>query len=450
MFSIKIKMNLFRKIFGFSIFIILTTLLTNYFFNAIFLEKFYTYRKKEMMMRVIETGKYIYETQSEDNYENYVYDVKEAMGIDIEIKSLKKTHMMGSHMMRRTTTINEAVYNKFQIQEFLGNDAKVLYYAEKISEEKQMIVRTSLSVIQSHSHESNIFNIVTALIASLISLIAGVIFSKRITKDISYLKEKADKISKLEFPENISIPREDEIGDLSRNLEKMSNELSTSINNLKSFVSNASHELRTPISVICAHATALLEEENLDIKEKRRYHEIILKVGNEMKDLTENLLTLSKLDSSVFKVKKEKLDLSEILNDALEKYDIIELEKDIEINVSVKTSNILGDSRLLKLIFNNLIQNALKYSKVGGKIEIFEKGEFLYIENSFDGTIEIDKKNLFQPFARGKNAEEFKFDGMGLGLSIVQKASDLGDIEYDIVIDREMFIVKLKIFNEKN
>ncbi|MGL5427144.1 MAG: sensor histidine kinase, partial [Cetobacterium sp.] len=70
-------------------------------------------------------------------------------------------------------------------------------------------------------------------------------------------------------------------------------------------------------------------------------------------------------------------------------------------------------------------------------------------ENSFDGIIEIDKKNLLQPFARGKNAEEFKLDGMGLGLSIVQKASDLGDIEYDIVIDREMFIVKLKMFNEK-
>ena len=450
MFSIKIKMNLFRKIFGFSIFIILTTLLTNYFFNAIFLEKFYIYRKKEMMMRVIETGRYIYETQSEDSYENYVYDVKEAMGIDIDVKTIKKNHMMGNHMMRRTTNVNNPVYNKFEVQELLGNDAKSLYYAEKLSEEKAIFVRTSLSVIQSHSHESNIFNIITALIASLISLIAGVVFSKRITKDISYLKEKADKISKLEFPENISIPREDEIGDLSRNLEKMSNELSTSINNLKSFVSNASHELRTPIAVICAHATALLEEETLDLTEKRRYHEIILKVGNEMKDLTENLLTLSKLDSSVFKVKKEKLDLNEILNDALEKYDIIELEKDIEINVSIKTSNILGDSRLLKLIFNNLIQNALKYSKVGGRIEIFEKDEFLFIENSFDGIIEIDKKNLLQPFARGKNAEEFKLDGMGLGLSIVQKASDLGDIEYDIVIDREMFIVKLKIFNEKN
>ncbi|MGL5639784.1 MAG: hypothetical protein ACRCW7_10695, partial [Cetobacterium sp.] len=135
MFSIKIKMNLFRKIFGFSIFIILTTLLTNYFFNAIFLEKFYIYRKKEMMMRVIETGRYIYETQSEDSYENYVYDVKEAMGIDIDVKTIKK-----NHMMRRTTNVNNPVYNKFEVQELLGNDAKSLYYAEKLSEEKAIFV----------------------------------------------------------------------------------------------------------------------------------------------------------------------------------------------------------------------------------------------------------------------------------------------------------------------
>lgn len=449
MFSIKIKMNLFRKIFGFSIFIILTTLLTNYFFNAIFLEKFYTYRKKELMMKVVETGKYIYETQSEDSYQNYVYDVKESMGIDVEVKSIKKSHMMGSHMMmRRSTNVDNSVYNKFQVQQFLGNDAKVLYYAEKISEEKQIIVRTSLSVIQSHSHESNIFNIITALIASLISLVGGVIFSKRITKDISYLKDKADKISKLEFPENISIPREDEIGDLSRNLEKMSNELSTSIDNLKSFVSNASHELRTPIAVICAHATALLEED-LDLKEKRRYHEIILKVGNEMKELTENLLTLSKLDMTVFKVKNEQVNIKEFLDDALEKYDILELEKDLDISIYIKKEDVFGDSRLLKLILNNLIQNALKYSKVGGRVSIFEKGEYLFIENSFDGKIEIDKNKLFQPFARGKNAEDFKFDGMGLGLSIVQKALYLGNIEYDIIIDKEIFIVKLKIFDFK-
>lgn len=444
---IKIKTNLFTKIFSFSLFIMLTTLLINYAFNAIFLEKFYIYRKKEMMLKVIETAKFIYKTQSEDNFDNYVYDIKESMGIDIDIKNSRKRN--GHSMMRRSNNIENIPYNSFVDKEFLGNDAKILYYGEEISDNKGIFVSTSLSVIQAHSHESNIFNIITALIALIISLGSGIIFSRKITKDISYLNEKASKISKLEFPENIEIDRDDEIGDLSRNLAKMSNELSTSVNNLKSFVSNASHELRTPIAVICAHATALLEYEEMDINEKKKYYEIILKEGNEMKELIENLLILSKLDSTVFKIKKEQLNIKSIIEESLEKYDIMELEKDIIVNINFSVEKIIGDSRILKLVFNNLIQNALKYSLVGGVINIYQKNENLFIENHFEGVLEVDEIKLFQPFTRGKNAEDFKFEGMGLGLSIVAKALNLALIDYSIEIQKNIFRVKLNIFKDK-
>ncbi|WP_297598723.1 HAMP domain-containing sensor histidine kinase [uncultured Cetobacterium sp.] len=444
---IKIKTNLFTKIFSFSLFIMLTTLLINYAFNAIFLEKFYIYRKKEMMLKVIETAKFIYKTQSEDNFDNYVYDIKESMGIDIDIKNSRKRN--GHSMMRRSNNIENIPYNSFVDKEFLGNDAKILYYGEEISDNKGIFVSTSLSVIQAHSHESNIFNIITALIALIISLGSGIIFSRKITKDISYLNEKASKISKLEFPENIEIDRDDEIGDLSRNLAKMSNELSTSVNNLKSFVSNASHELRTPIAVICAHATALLEYEEMDINEKKKYYEIILKEGNEMKELIENLLILSKLDSTVFKIKKEQLNIKSIIEESLEKYDIMELEKDIIININFSDEKIIGDSRILKLVFNNLIQNALKYSLIGGVINIYQKNENLFIENHFEGVLEVDEIKLFQPFTRGKNAEDFKFEGMGLGLSIVAKALNLALIDYSIEIQKNIFRVKLNIFKDK-
>ncbi|MEG0389925.1 sensor histidine kinase [Cetobacterium sp.] len=446
---IKVRVNLFTKIFGFSIFIILTTLFINYIFNAIFLEKFYIYRKKELMLKVIKNAEVIYKTQSDDDFENYIYDIKESMGIDIDIRNSRKSHMKNGHsmmgMMRRNSSIENIPYNEFVDKEFLGNDARILYYGEELTPDKGIFVSTSLSVIQAHSHESNVFNIMTALIALIISLGSGLIFSKRITKDISSLNEKANKIAKLDFPKNIEIDRDDEIGDLSRNLEKMSKELSTSIGNLKSFVSNASHELRTPIAVICSHATALLEDKQINEKDRRKYYEIILKVGNEMKELIENLLTLSKLDSTVFKIKNENLNIRDIVEDALEKYDILELEKDITIKMKFKTEKIVGDSRIIKLVINNLIQNALKYSDIGGEIDIFQEEEFLLIKNKFKGNLDGDKAKLFQPFARGKNAEEFKFDGMGLGLSIVDKALKLAAIEYNLIVDENTFTMKLKI-----
>lgn len=447
MYLAKIRLNLFTKIFGFSLFIVLITILINYSFNAIFLEKFYIYRKKELMLKVIQNAKIVYETQSENNFENYVYDIKESKGIDIDIKNSKKSRMMGSHMMRRSDSIDNIPYNKFVDKELLGNDAKILYYGEELSRDSGIFVSTSLSVIQAHSHESNIFNIMTALIALAISLGTGLIFSKRITKDIGCLNEKASKISKLDFSENIEINRNDEIGDLSKNLEKMSKELSTSVSNLKSFVSNASHELRTPIAVICTHATALLEHKEIKEDEKRKYYEIILKVGNEMKELIENLLILSKLDSTVFRLRNESVNLKKIIEEALERYDIIELERDININLNLDTENVLGDSRIIKLVLNNLIQNALKYSIIGGDVKIFQKFNYLVIENTFQGKLGNEIEKLLQPFSRGKNAEDFKFDGMGLGLSIVSKALNLASIKYEIKVDQNRFIVKLKILD---
>ena len=447
MYLTKIRVNFFTKIFGFSLFIVLITILINYTFNAIFLEKFYIYRKKELMLKVIQNAKIIYETQSENSFENYIYDVKESMGIEVDIKNKKKNHMMGNHMMRRSDSIENIPYNKFVDKELLGNDAKILYYGEELSKDSGIFVSTSLSIIQAHSHESNIFNIMTALVALIVSLGAGLIFSKRITKDIGYLNEKADKISRLDFPKNIEINRNDEIGDLSRSLEKMSKELSTSVSNLKSFVSNASHELRTPIAVICTHATALLEHKEIEEKEKRKYYEIILKVGNEMKELIENLLTLSKLDSTVFKLKKENINLRKIIEEALERYDIIELERDISVEISLVTENIIGDPRILKLVLNNLIQNALKYSIIGGSVKISQTLNCLVIENTFQGELGNEIEKLLQPFSRGRNAEDFKFDGMGLGLSIISKALNLASIKYEIEVDQNRFIVKLKILD---
>ena len=447
MYLTKIRVNFFTKIFGFSLFIVLITILINYTFNAIFLEKFYIYRKKELMLKVIQNAKIIYETQSENSFENYIYDVKESMGIEVDIKNKKKNHMMGNHMMRRSDSIENIPYNKFVDKELLGNDAKILYYGEELSKDSGIFVSTSLSIIQAHSHESNIFNIMTALVALIVSLGSGLIFSKRITKDIGYLNEKADKISRLDFPKNIEINRNDEIGDLSRSLEKMSKELSTSVSNLKSFVSNASHELRTPIAVICTHATALLEHKEIEEKEKRKYYEIILKVGNEMKELIENLLTLSKLDSTVFKLKKENVNLRKIIEEALERYDIIELERDINVEISLVTDNIIVDPRILKLVLNNLIQNALKYSIIGGSVKISQTLNCLAIENTFQGELGNGIEKLLQPFSRGRNAEDFKFDGMGLGLSIISKALNLASIKYEIEVDQNRFIVKLKILD---
>ncbi len=439
----KIRINIFTKIFGFSILIVGITLLINSSLNHLFLENFYIHRKKQVMLEIVDEAKIASETKTKEEFQEYKENLEENLGVDLFIindKLLKQTEPP-----RRNMTLYRLKYNKFAERDFIGDDAKVMYYKVKLKNDRSLVLATSLSVIEGHSHESNLFNRITAVVGMLFSLLIGLIFSRRVTKSIEHLNKKAEKISKLDFSKEEGRERNDEIGDLSKSLDKMAEELESSINSLKDFVSNASHELRTPIGVITTHSTALLENKNINDEERRKYNEIILKTSTEMKELVENLLTLSKLDASVSKIEKKEINLKEMIEETLEKYDILELNKDLEIKVKIKTPTIEGDKKSINLIINNLIQNALKYSVDGGEVKIYQEDKLLKIENIFRGRIENMEK-LTQAFARGRNAEDESIEGTGLGLSIVDKAAKLSGINYKTLVQGEKFIVEVEIF----
>ncbi|WP_222838888.1 sensor histidine kinase [Ilyobacter polytropus] len=392
------------------------------------------------MLKVVGDLKKYSRFKNNEELEDYIYQVKELEGIEISIIKPGHMNMMGRPLMIVGSNPPD---KKFKLTKLKGIGALILSYHEKLPDGNRIIVSTSLSVMEAHKHEINLFNILTAFVALSFSLIAGAFFSNRITSDVRLLSKSADEISKLKFPENIEIDRNDEIGDLSRSLAMMSDELKLSINSLRSFVSNASHELKTPISVLCTHAHALVVGQVKNEAEKKRYHEILLKKGLEMREITQNLLTISKLDTPNYQIKKEKIDLKSLIEDSLEKYDFLEFEKDISIVVDIGTNEVIGDSNLLKLATDNIIHNALKYSPNRGVVKIYEEKGCLCIENQSEVIRSEEIENFFQPFYRGKNAEDSEIEGTGLGLSIVKKSLDLNNIPLQIVWKEGKFIFKI-------
>lgn len=452
MFLKRMRVSFFTRIFTFSSLIVIFTLFISYIANIIFIDQFYIYRKKKMMTEIIETAKNYSVKGEESRLDEYIRQVRELEGIEVSIdrKSLRMPNsmMMNSHMSMAA----KIPLNEFSKKKLSGVGALILYYGEKLPDGRNIYVSTSLSVMAAHKHETNLFNLITGFFALIFAMAAGAIFSKKITGDIALLRDKAEKISMLEFPEEIAIQRSDEIGDLSRSLEKMSHSLSSSINNLKTFISTASHELRTPIAIIINHATALVGGKIEDKNEIKRYNSIILKEILEMRELTENLLIISKLDASSYGIKKEKVDLVEIIRNSVEKYDFIEMEKNLQILLNLKESTIISDPKLLKLIFDNIIQNAFRYSPSEGTVEIFQEGEYLSVKNEILDSIniDIDIDHIQKPFFRGKNAEDMGVDGMGLGLSIIRKSADLIGIPFEISVGENFFKVRLKmLFCEK-
>ena len=143
----------------------------------------------------------------------------------------------------------------------------------------------------------------------------------------------------------------------------MSKSISSSIDNLNSFVSNASHELKTPITVINTHAQALLNGTITDEKIKKDYYRVLLKESREMTSLVNDLLLISKLSSLEKKLDKEECNFLNLLNESIEKFEFLELKKDIEWDIKIKNLNIFVNNKLFKVVLDNLVNNALKYSE---------------------------------------------------------------------------------------
>lgn len=440
----RFRINLFFKIFLFSVGIVIATILIGLLFNLIFLDNFYINRKEKVMLNIVNKIEELNKNNKTEDIQQFILQVKEVEGIEIKFLQPNSHNNMMKHGNFPAIPITENNNEKFKIYKIPEIGATVLFYNKKLENGKLLTLTASLSVMSAHTHEIYIFNFLTGIVAFLFSAGVGIIFSRKITGDIEKLNIRAEKIANLNFPEKIDIERNDELGDLSRNIEKMAVKLATSIENMKSFVSNASHELKTPISILCTHAHALAKNQ-VEEKDKKLYYDILLKEGLEMKELTHNLLTISKIDAPEFIPKKEIINLKNIFMDSLEKYDFMEFEKDITIHFTLDDITLLGDSYLLKIAINNIISNALKYTPENGNIDIYKIDNKIFISNSTENFQIDETEKLWEPFTRGKNAQNTSIEGSGLGLSITKKALLLNKITSTISIENSKFIFCLKV-----
>ena len=450
------RISYFKKLFIYSLFIITIIIVIGNIFNMFLFDKFYIARKKTLIMKVVEDVNRISKLQIEKNekreiLEDYKDKVKEFDGIEFKLISNKRYYSQkygkrGHGKNRRIT--HERI--KFENQEFIltnigKSNIKMLSYTLKIENEMFITAWTSISVMQGHKEELLIFNLLSSIVGILITVIIAHSFSKKLTRDMERLSITAKSISKLEFPKNIKIERGDEIGDLSIELEKMSNKLYEGIENLKSFVSNASHELKTPISVINSYSQTLLLENSISKEKEKKYYETIFKESINMEELVQNLLTISKIDSSSYVLTKENIEIKSLISDSLEKYENLELKKDLTIETNLEKENFYGNLSLMKIVVDNIIENSMKYAKETGVLEIYQLDKKIYFSNEISKSIDVNIDKIWDSFYRGEEQLEKEVSGHGLGLAIVKKILELHDIGYGIDIKEEKFIFWIKI-----
>lgn len=297
-----------------------------------------------------------------------------------------------------------------------------------------------------------VFRFRIALVLLSILLLSCIILafaSGKMLKPILKLTAATQKVARGEFEVSVDIKKNDEIGILIRNFNRMAKELGNMEYLQKDFIRNVSHEFKTPIASIQGFAK-LLQSENLSREDQLEFSGIILEETERLSKLSTNILRLSKLENqSELTLKKEFL-LDEQIRSVLVLLEQKWSNKNLDLIVNMQKLCYAGDEELLQQVWINLIENAIKFSDEGGSISIslaqMEHHVEVEIADNGMGMDEVTKQRIFERFYQGNASHSI--EGSGLGLSIVKRILDLsnGEIQVKSSLNQgTVFLVKLPI-----
>ena len=282
-------------------------------------------------------------------------------------------------------------------------------------------------------------NIISSFkIATIYSLGIGVslilVMASHIINPLRKITEATKKVATGNLKVKVDVDRKDEIGELAQNFNIMVDELNSIEYLRKDFISNISHELKTPIASIQGF-TKLLADDNLSKEEKDEYINIILEETQRLSNLSSNMLKLSKLEKQEIVTNKTEYRLDNQIRKAIIMLDEKINSKKIKISLDSSEVSIYEDEDLIMEIWINLINNAIKYSNENGeiKIKVIEKENDVKVSIKDEGIgIPKDKQErIFEKFYQVENSRAG--EGSGLGLAIVKRIVDLikGEIEVE-------------------
>jgi signal transduction histidine kinase len=218
----------------------------------------------------------------------------------------------------------------------------------------------------------------------------------------------------------------DEISELIKNFNRMSNRLSRVFESQKEFVENSSHELKTPLSVIQANIDTILNSKRISKKELNKLLTNSKNQINFMNDLTEDLLLLSSISTSKSNIEMENISVRKLIRRVKNTFKEKAEDNDLEIVVTNNENDftVKGNKVLLERAFSNLLDNAIKYSN-GSKVTVStkEKEGVIYVsfKDNGKGIPKGKEEKLFERFYRIDRGRSRKDGGSGLGLAITKE-----------------------------
>ncbi len=266
--------------------------------------------------------------------------------------------------------------------------------------------------------------IVSAVISTGVVLVLG---NRFIFKSIRELSDASARVAGGDYTPRLEIPKEREIGELVENFNHMAEQLSKKETLASDFITSISHEFKTPLATIRGYAQLLNDE--VSIEKREQYVAIITKKVDALTDLVTKILELSKLENTETVIPREWFSLDEQI-----RKNILFLEPDwggkqIEMIPELIPLNIYGNKELLGEIWQNLLDNAIKFTPARGRIivtmeELAGNVSIVFRDNGVGMDAET-QSHIFEKFYQGTNQTARK--GSGLGLSIIVRILEICD-----------------------
>lgn len=264
-----------------------------------------------------------------------------------------------------------------------------------------------------------------------ISICFGLILSyfvgRLLLKPIAHLQEAMDEVANgnldVKMPEQNRI---DEIENINHSFNIMVRELGSTQEMQKDFISNVSHEFKTPLSAIEGYAT-LLQDRALSESEREEYTEEIISTTRTMTELVTNILLLSRVENQAIDYKKEEYQLDEQIREVVVMLEPLWSAKNIEFDAELEEIIVEQNRALMNNVWRNLIENAIKFTPDGSKITVTLTSDqdcvTFTVADEGEGIRESEMKLIFNKFYQSDTSR--KQQGNGLGLPLVKKILEI-------------------------
>ncbi len=437
--------------------------------NNFIFGQFYIYSKTKALKSVYETVNNYYSNSQDGDLEMILEKIAIQNNFDILIRNEQNVNVYTSNkdffstfgQMNEMTsrfeketgqTIEEN--SKFVIKRMKDNKNGISYIllSSKLDNGYLLYIRIPVTSIQESVKISNNFLYLMAGFAILISAVIVSYVTRKFTDPILELNDIAKKMANLDFSHKYKITNaDDEINNLGKSINEMSTKLEKTIKQLrntnielekdieekskldemrKSFISDVSHELKTPIALIQGYSEGLLENVNSDEESRKFYAEVILDETNKMDKLVKQLLELMKLEYGKREFNDTKFNIVELEKEVIRKSQVMLDEKQIEVQIdSPEQINVLADDFYIEQVVTNYITNAIKhvkekdgkkYIKVTNTVDVEKNIVRVKVFNTGDKILEEHLARIWNRFYKVDESRNRAEGGTGIGLSLVK------------------------------